>query len=116
MRHPVRALVSLLRSPSRTDMVDDSTLDLGIRCAKFAETVEALISEEGGDDSAYTPELRIEGIQLFCEAHEVGAISIKCRRIVERQPGSPLWEVSGMFRAIARRLGYAVPEPSTVVH
>jgi hypothetical protein len=59
----------------------------------------------------YQASLREEALKLFDAARKQGAIVAKERRKVERPDASDLKDLAGMFRAIARRLDYDVPEP-----
>jgi hypothetical protein len=67
-------------------------------------------------EAAFELLFRAEALELFDEARKNDAIAAKFRREIERPEGYALGEVPGFFRAIARRLGVAAPEPEHRKH
>jgi hypothetical protein len=66
-------------------------------------------------ETQYALELRDEGLKLFDQAREQGGGTLaRSRRTVECPNAFELEEVSGMFRAIARRLGVDTFEPEPI--
>jgi hypothetical protein len=65
-------------------------------------------------EATYALMYRDDGLKLFDEAREEGAIAAKLRRTVEHPLAVAMGEVPNIFRVIARRLGVSVPEPDSL--